>query len=457
MASPKAHPDPRYFSSIQKGGNILAKASKLTIDVPENDDDTASNQIFTLNKNSPSHSRGTLNTSKIPTTSGTPKHKAPVSKQQQPKQIHSEGNTPTSNDSSFNFPSKVKKSAHKAPPVFAVKSNLLSAKGTSPRKSSQKPSTPTGSKNSPGLPPRPKTVTNKAAVQNIEIKPETGSSPSLNIYVTQVQKPASAKRIKKQLTEAEIEAKSEAYYKEHLFQTFQSLKLIRNLPPVEISQIREKRLNLPKRPGWENKKTAIFDLDETLVHCCDGIEDCDVVLPIIFPTGEAIDAGINVRPYTLECLREINKEYEIIVFTASHQCYADVVLDYLDPSKELIHHRLYRNNCVNVEGIYMKDLRIFANRKLKDMVIIDNSAYSFGNQLDNGVPIISWMDDYYDKELFNLIDYLKALAKVDDIRDINRQTFHLRTFYEDYIQEFLANEAREAKLARKNKREPGVD
>lgn len=436
--------DARYFSALQKGGNVLARAKKLSIDVPEHDD-----QIGNLNhlyKNSPSNSRGTLNSSKIPSP-GTPKTRTPPHKTSA-KEIHSQGGTPTGKDQSFNLTPKVKKSAHKTPPVFSAKSNLLSAKGLpSKQPLSRQPGTPTA-KTLHSLPPRPKTSTPKS--QNIEIKPETGSSPNLNVYITQVQKSQSPKRRNtRRLTEAEIEAKSDAYYKEHLFQTFQSLKLLRNLAPVDMSQIREKRVNLPKRPGFEHKKTAIFDLDETLVHCCDTTEDCDVVLPIIFPTGETVDAGINIRPYAVECLREIMNDYEVIVFTASHQCYADVVLDYLDPNRELIHHRLYRTNCVNVEGIYMKDLRVFVNRKLKDMVIVDNSAYSFGNQLDNGIPIISWHDDYYDKELYNLIDYLKALATVDDLRDINRQTFHLRTFYEDYIQEFLASEAREAKKSKK--------
>jgi CTD small phosphatase-like protein 2 len=114
-----------------------------------------------------------------------------------------------------------------------------------------------------------------------------------------------------------------------------------------------------------------------------------------------------------------------------------VVLDYLDPHKELIHHRLYRDNCIHVEGIYIKDLRVIANRNLKDMVLVDNAAYSFGYQLNNGIPIISWSDDPHDKELFNLMEYIKLLVSVPDVREINKQTFHLATFYEDYINEFL--------------------
>ena len=109
---------------------------------------------------------------------------------------------------------------------------------------------------------------------------------------------------------------------------------------------------------------------------------------VTFPTGEEVLAKINLRPYLIECLEEANKHFEVIVFTASHACYADVVLDYIDPDNSLIHHRLYRESCIMVKGVHIKDLRIL-NRDLKDVVIIDNAAYSFGYQLDNGIPIIT--------------------------------------------------------------------
>ena len=146
-----------------------------------------------------------------------------------------------------------------------------------------------------------------------------------------------------------------------------------------------------------------------------------------------------MRPFVYECLKEANKDFEVIVFTASHKCYADVVLDYLDPKRELIHHRLYRDHCLNMQGVYIKDLRVIAGRSLTQMVIVDNAAFSFAYQLDNGVPIISWRDDKQDVELRNLIDYMKVLATTDDIRTVNATTFHLSTFYEEYLLEFLSS------------------
>jgi len=49
-----------------------------------------------------------------------------------------------------------------------------------------------------------------------------------------------------------------------------------------------------------------------------------------------------MRPYLDNCLEHLSKLYEIAVFTAGEQSYADAVLDYIDEGKELIKYRLYR-------------------------------------------------------------------------------------------------------------------
>ena len=136
----------------------------------------------------------------------------------------------------------------------------------------------------------------------------------------------------------------------------------------------------PPRIPDSQKKLVIFDMDETLIHCVDDIEtqDPDVILEIDFPDEETVYAGINIRPYIMECLEEANKHFQVIVFTASHQVYADAILDYIDPNNEYIQARLYRQHCfLTSEGYYVKDLRIFGDRDLKDVVIVDNSVYSF--------------------------------------------------------------------------------
>ena len=67
------------------------------------------------------------------------------------------------------------------------------------------------------------------------------------------------------------------------------------------------------------------------------------------------------------------------IFTASHREYADAVIDLIDPDNQLIQFRLYREHCFQTkEGIFVKDIRVIRNRLLKDLILVDNSVYSFG-------------------------------------------------------------------------------
>lgn len=240
--------------------------------------------------------------------------------------------------------------------------------------------------------------------------------------------------IKGEISDEDIGIESDKIYKEHMRHTFLSLKGIRGLKKISEEKLQEKMVNLPRRFENEGRKTVIFDLDETLVHCV-GVAKGHVSLPVKFPNGKSSTAGVNIRPFAIECLEAASQLFEVIVFTASHKCYADVILDYLDPENKIIHHRLYREHCVQVNNFNIKDLRII-NRRIQDIVIIDNAIVSFAFHLNNGVPIISWFKNPYDKELQNLISYFTVISEAEDVRDINRSLFHLDTFYEDYCDEF---------------------
>ena len=66
--------------------------------------------------------------------------------------------------------------------------------------------------------------------------------------------------------------------------------------------------------------------------------------------------------------------------------------------------RLYRDSCLKTDdGVYVKDLRILGNQRgLENVIIVDNAVYSFGYQLENGIPIIPFYDDKSDEELLHL-------------------------------------------------------
>ncbi|CAK91371.1 unnamed protein product (macronuclear) [Paramecium tetraurelia] len=209
--------------------------------------------------------------------------------------------------------------------------------------------------------------------------------------------------------------------REHLLQTMQASIFQKS---VKIANsFEDKKVNLPST----NKKTIVFDLDETLIHCNESVQiPGDVILPIKFPSGEIIEASINIRPYAQQVLQTLNKHFEIIVFTASHSCYANVVIDYLDPNKNIISHRFFRDSCVQTEeGAYIKDLRVIGNRAMNDMVLVDNAAYSFCLQPLNGIPIINYYDNKMDQELLYLQNYVMSLRSVRDVRQYNCQNLKL--------------------------------
>lgn len=83
---------------------------------------------------------------------------------------------------------------------------------------------------------------------------------------------------------------------------------MKNVSQPNIADIEARSVYLP---DTQFKKTIIFDLDETLVHCVDDIESLSYDLPIsvTFPTGETVEAGINVRPYAYECLKKAQEDY----------------------------------------------------------------------------------------------------------------------------------------------------
>ena len=244
-------------------------------------------------------------------------------------------------------------------------------------------------------------------------------------YKVKMSKSSSAKQFSKIPSFQDIVSQVSHSNQEYFSQLMLALKFAKDLRPVDHSQLVSKAVHLRRRPMYEHAKTLIFDLDETLVHCCENPAEGKHSLGIELPSGEKITVGINIRPYAIECLTILSKKFEIIIFTASHKCYADVVLDLLDPNHEIIHHRLYRENCMFVDGAFIKDLRIITNRNLDSMAIVDNAAYCFAYQLENGIPIVSWYNDDHDTELVDLTHFLSSIAGAKDLRESIRNTFHL--------------------------------
>lgn len=142
-------------------------------------------------------------------------------------------------------------------------------------------------------------------------------------------------------------------------------------------------------PATSSQKTLVIDLDETLIHSMakggrmSTGHMVEVKLSSPVGLGNSVIAPqvpilyyVHKRPYCDEFLRKISKWYNLIVFTASVQEYADPVIDWLELERKYFSARYYRQHCTYRNGVYIKDLSQ-VEPDLSKVMILDNSPISY--------------------------------------------------------------------------------
>ncbi|OAA56839.1 NIF domain-containing protein [Cordyceps fumosorosea ARSEF 2679] len=187
-------------------------------------------------------------------------------------------------------------------------------------------------------------------------------------------------------------------------------------------------------PSRKQQKTLILDLDETLIHSMSkgGRLNSGHMVEVRLNTaslglggGGSGNAGmaaqhpilywVNKRPYCDEFLRRVCKWYNLVVFTASVQEYADPVIDWLESERKFFSARYYRQHCTYRQGAYIKDLSS-VEPDLSKVMILDNSPLSYLFHEDNAIPIQGWINDPTDNDLMHLVPMLEGLQYVHDVR-----------------------------------------
>lgn len=137
--------------------------------------------------------------------------------------------------------------------------------------------------------------------------------------------------------------------------------------------------------------TLVLDLDETLLHTR-------------WIKGSQERYIVHERPFVREFLRSVKELhcFEIVIFTAGVQDYADTVIDILDEETNAIHHRLYRQHTTTWGWFRLKDLSLL-NRDLSTTLLVDNSPEVFANHPTNGVPISAWEGSESSKKVGDII------------------------------------------------------
>lgn len=201
----------------------------------------------------------------------------------------------------------------------------------------------------------------------------------------------------------------------------------------------------PSQPNTMPKKTLVLDLDETLIHSMakGGRMSTGhmVEVKLAAPTAyHGVSLGpqhpilyyVHKRPHCDEFLRKVSQWYNLVIFTASVQEYADPVIDWLELERKYFTGRYYRQHCTFRTGAYIKDLGSI-EPDLSKVIILDNSPLSYIfhegeihrrrsksvrllTRTDNAVPIEGWINDPTDNDLLHLVPLFEGLQYVTDVR-----------------------------------------
>ncbi|RDW61088.1 hypothetical protein BP6252_12471 [Coleophoma cylindrospora] len=201
-------------------------------------------------------------------------------------------------------------------------------------------------------------------------------------------------------------------------------------PPRPLIPRRQPSYTLQDPLGGKlTQKTLILDLDETLIHSMakggrmSTGHMVEVKLNALVNAGGNTNPGpqhpilywVNKRPHCDDFLRRICKWYNLVIFTASVQEYADPVIDWLEQERKFFSGRYYRQHCTYRHGAFIKDLSS-VEPDLSKVLILDNSPLSYMFHQDNAIPIEGWINDPTDNDLMHLLPLLEALQYVTDVR-----------------------------------------
>ncbi|KAJ6237103.1 scp1-like small phosphatase 4-related [Anaeramoeba flamelloides] len=159
-----------------------------------------------------------------------------------------------------------------------------------------------------------------------------------------------------------------------------------NLFPKKTTFARSDLLLGEQKKEDRGKITLCLDLDETLISSSFQEPENYDFSCTIEDVGETYQVYVKKRPFLDYFLERVSKMFEVVIFTASRKCYADKILDRLDPQKETISYRLYRDSCSLFCGSYIKDLSLL-NRDLNSVLIVDDLPCSFLFHRENAIKI----------------------------------------------------------------------
>ncbi len=153
--------------------------------------------------------------------------------------------------------------------------------------------------------------------------------------------------------------------------------------------------------GQPSKKTLVINLNKTLIN-------------YEYKFGSGFE--ILKRPGLMKFLQEMGQIYEVVIFGNEDSNFVEEVCQKLDQFDMNIRYKLGKEATRLQKGVYIKDLE-FLNRDLKNVICIDFNPDQVAFNPENAIIIPEFIGDGKDRELVQLIVFLREMAK-SDVKDI---------------------------------------
>ena len=173
-------------------------------------------------------------------------------------------------------------------------------------------------------------------------------------------------------------------------------------------------------------KLLVLDMDETLVHADERLEDHEFVVG---------PYRVRRRPHVDRFLAFVWDHFaEVGVWTAASRGFAEPVLDRLLDRQRLAflwcNDRCGRGwNPENGEIVAIKDLRKLKKRGYdpRKVLFVDDSPEKLRRSYGNLVAVRPFVGDPADDELLFLEHYLRELGPVENVRTVEKRGWRART------------------------------
>ncbi|KAL0229831.1 hypothetical protein PCE1_003395 [Barthelona sp. PCE] len=201
--------------------------------------------------------------------------------------------------------------------------------------------------------------------------------------------------------------------------------------------------------------TVVLDLDETLIHTTDTLDTnvmCDHEYEELFIAGETYYTFF--RPQAREFVRNLARDFEVVIFTAGTDEYADKVAAMLDArwhvkrEESMFSAVLSRSQCTEVKvdrdsAVFVKHLD-YLGRNLDRVVMVDNTINALSWNIDNLVlcgPFYPTPHCVNDRTLGRIYSYLSKLRRCGNFRSAIRKDFKMEDRIINHCENCMDDEA----------------